>query len=140
MVMHSMSEDLNEEEKIVYDVIRRETLLHGGVYHIDLRSFEELKNFSSQKIHRIVSKLLKKGLIERIEREVDGRRVFLLRVIDRGMSKLGESQRVVDIELDLARIISVPCLGCRYINSCFEGGTLSPSRCPLLSRALTALG
>jgi len=135
-----MVEDLNEEEKIVYDVIRRETLLHGGVYHIDLRSLEELKNFSSQKIHRIVSKLLKKGLIERIEREVDGRRVFLLRAIDRGMSKSGESQRVVDIELDLARMISIPCIGCRYINSCFEGGAVSPSRCPLLLRALIALG
>ncbi|KUO93109.1 MAG: hypothetical protein AT710_01110 [Thermocladium sp. ECH_B] len=83
-----------------------------------------------------LSKLERRGLIERDKVGGDKRSQYVVRLTDAGVKRakaLVEGMKTgmgTDIEL----LMSIPCFYCPYIKDCGKGGHVSPDTCELLGR------
>jgi len=130
------SSDLNlaPEERLVYEIIKRETERHGGIFQTKLKELSELRHLEPQRIARIVLKLARQGLIKRQLVSNNDRSMYFLQAIARAEIKSLNTNLALPIRLDT--VLHIPCFACRELERCNEGGYPSPSRCPILTKYL----
>jgi len=116
----------------VYEVIKRETIKNGGVLQSKLREFEELKNYDSRQIARLVLRLVRKGLVRRQPVKQNSRSTYLLEAV---LSPI----QTIKIPLKLDMVLEIPCFTCKELERCNEGNYFSPSHCPYLTRYIQQL-
>ncbi|HIP56950.1 MAG TPA: hypothetical protein EYH02_02620 [Ignisphaera aggregans] len=130
------STDLNlaPEEQLVYEVIKRETERHGGIFQTKLKELSELKHLEPQRIARIVLKLARQGLIKRQLVSNNDRSMYFLQAITKAETRSLSTNLALPIRLDT--VLHIPCFACRELERCNEGGYPSPSRCSILTKFL----
>ncbi len=132
--MPSKEFNLAPEERLVYEVIKRETELHGGIFQTKLKELTELRHLEPQRIARIVLKLARQGLIKRQLVSNNGRSMYFLQAVT--ISEPKPSEKDLELPIKLDTVLEIPCFICRELERCSEGGYPAPSRCPLLTRFL----
>ena len=130
--MKNINTQLDSDEMLVYNIIRRETENHGGVFQTKLKELNELKHLEPQKIARIVLKLAKQGLIKRELVSNNGRSMYFLQAISVQVREEKKDSDYYMIKLD--SVIEIPCFTCKELERCSEGSFPAPSKCPLLTR------
>ncbi|RLG84994.1 MAG: Lrp/AsnC family transcriptional regulator [Thermoprotei archaeon] len=125
----STSSKLSAEELKAYNIIREESV-KGGILQPEL--WKKL-GINSKHGSRIILKLIKKGLVQRILVEHNGRRVYKLLTTTRSIL-------VQKFNINLNLVSEIPCFLCREIDKCSLGNYFSPATCPkLTSYILTKL-
>ncbi len=128
-IIMSIVDQLNDNEKLVYYVIKRETEERGGILQIKLKEIPDLKNLKPRQITTIVNKLVKLNLIKRELIVNNGRSMYLLKVVPS-----------VTIQKDLSYAVEIvskiPCFKCKNLYLCGEGRSFSPLKCPSLTQYL----
>lgn len=81
---------------------------------------------------KIVTRLVKRGLIKRDKVTVNGRMTYRLYLVDRTSPSL-------NIVVDVSSIINVPCTTCPYRKECGIGNLYEPTTCPWLERWIARL-
>jgi len=122
--------NLSDVEKIVYEVIKRETENSGGIMQRKLKEIQELKNIRPRELQHIVKKLIKMNLVRRLRVSSNGKTSYFLQAVLKELTK-GEL-----IKISLDDIINIPCLTCKYIAICGTSKLHNPSRCSVLTRYL----
>jgi len=126
---------LSEPERLVYEIIRRETELHGGVFQVKLKEFAELRHLEPQQIARIVSKLVKQGLVKRKLVDNNGRSMYFLQAVITSTPSMPKLKKL-DVPIELSTVIEIPCFTCKDLYDCVAGGYISPHNCPKLTKYL----
>ena len=134
--MGSNGLNLAPEEQLVYEIIKRETERHGGIFQTKLKELSELRHLEPQRIARIVLKLARQGLIKRQLVSNNDRSMYFLQAITRAEIRPLNTNLALPIRLDT--VLHIPCFACRELERCNEGGYPSPSRCPVLTKFLVS--
>ncbi len=113
---------LSELERKALELI--ESKGDEGLYQSELW---KILGIDSREGSRIALQLLKKGLIRREPVINNGRRTYKLYVIRR--TKL-------NLRVNLANVIDIPCFTCLNIDKCSNGGFFDPRTCRLLTEWL----
>ncbi|MEM0005461.1 MAG: hypothetical protein QXJ56_07260 [Ignisphaera sp.] len=122
---------LSDEEVLVYNIIKQETRVSGGILQSKLRERDELRSIQSRRLYTIVNKLARANLIKRIAINDNGQTAYLLQAIDQ-RNQIGEQR----ISIPDSEIFAIPCNGCRNLYMCGEGRVYNPLKCPYLTRFL----
>ncbi len=141
MSTHYSAMSLDENEKLVYEVILRATETNGGIFQVKLKELPELKHLEPQQIAKIVSRLVKKGLIRRKLVNNNGKSMYFLQAISiETTPKVELSERIsVRIPIDAGSFLEVPCFQCKELFNCGEGNPSNPTKCPLLTSFIWSL-
>ncbi len=132
---HTLS--LDENEKLVYEVILKATETSGGIFQVKLKEQPELRHLEPQQIAKIVSRLVKKGLIKRKLVNNNGKSMYFLQAIVLENTPRIEVERVsIKIPIDAGSFLDIPCFQCKELMNCGEGNPSSPLKCPLLTSFL----
>ncbi len=124
----SIMNQLDNDEKLVYYVIKRETEERGGVLQTRLKEVPDLRNLRPRQIITIVNKLVKLNLIKRELIVNNGRSMYFLKVI----SPTTIIQK--DLNYAIGIVSKIPCFRCKNLYLCGEGRSFSPVRCPYLTQ------
>ncbi|WP_460123856.1 helix-turn-helix transcriptional regulator [Stetteria hydrogenophila] len=81
---------------------------------------------------KIVTRLVKRGLIKRDKVTVNGRMTYRLYLVDSGTPSLS-------IAVDVSSILDIPCSVCPYRKECGVGNLYEPATCPWLERWIAKL-
>jgi len=129
---------LDANERIVYEVIRKETTRNGGVFQVALKEFPELKHLEPQQIARIVSRLVKKGLVRRKLVSNNGRSMYFLQAIILTETKPAITKTIkINIPIEISSFLEIPCFTCKELENCAEGHNVNPFKCPLLTNFIS---
>jgi len=128
-IIMSIVNQLDDSEKLVYYVVKRETEEHGGILQTKLKEIPDLKNLRPRQITTIVNKLVKLNLIKRELIVNNGRSMYLLKVVPSTtfQKDLGYAVEIVS---------KIPCFRCKNLYLCGEGRSFSPLKCPYLTQYL----
>lgn len=124
-------DNLSDAEKIVYDIIKKETYSSGGIWQRKLKEMPELRNIKPRTLQHIVKKLIKLKLVKRLKIESNGKTAYFLKAVIEDAQKESE-----DIEILSKDLFEIPCLTCKYLFVCGIDKIHTPSRCVILSRYL----
>lgn len=81
---------------------------------------------------KIITRLVKRGLVRRDKVTVNGRVTYRLFLADKAVPAL-------NIIIDVSSILDIPCTTCPYRRDCGVGNLYEPTSCPLLERWITKL-
>jgi len=81
---------------------------------------------------KIVTRLVKRGLIKRDKVTVNGRMTYRLYLVDRTTPSL-------NIIIDISSVLDIPCTTCPHRKDCGTGNLYEPATCPWLERWITRL-
>jgi len=130
-IVMSVVDQLDDNEKLVYHIVKRETEEHGGILQTKLKEMPELKNLRPRQITTIVNKLVKLNLIKRELVVNNGRSMYLLKAVP-----------PISFQKDLGYAIEIvsgiPCFRCKNLYLCGEGRSFSPLKCPYLTQYLVS--
>ena len=131
-------QSLDENERLVYEIVIRATEANGGIFQVKLKELPELKHLEPQQIAKIVSRLVKKGLIKRRLVNNNGKSMYFLQaVVLEPAPKLEITKSVsITIPIDTGLFTAIPCFQCKELFSCGEGNPSTPLKCPLLTSFL----
>ncbi len=136
---HAIS-SLDENERRVYEVILRATKTDGGIFQVKLKELNELKSLEPQQIAKIVSRLVKKGLVKRKLVNNNGKSMYFLQALILEQPKVEVSPSLsINIPIEMSSVMSIPCFRCKELYNCGEASSHSPLRCPLLTSFLINL-
>lgn len=127
-----LSEELSDIERKALELI----IKHGkkGIFQNDL--WKQL-GINSREASRIVSKLVKKGLITRKPAVNRGRRTYLLIAVTEKKRRVVRIKREkLEARIDITPFLDIPCMRCPYINRCYTGGFFDPTKCSQLDKWL----
>jgi len=129
---------LDANERIVYEVIRKETARNGGVFQVSLKEYPELKHLEPQQIARIVSRLVKKGLVRRKLVSNNGRSMYFLQAVVLTEARPSTPRNIrINIPIDISSFLEIPCFTCKELENCAEGHNVNPFKCPLLTNFIS---
>ncbi|MEM0026316.1 MAG: hypothetical protein QXT53_00060 [Ignisphaera sp.] len=126
-------DNLSDVEKIVYDVIKKETYNSGGIWQRKLKEVPELRNIKPRTLQHIVKKLIKLKLVKRLKIENNGKTAYFLKAVIEDTQR--KSEGIETLPKDL---FEIPCITCKYLTVCGIDKVHAPSRCVILSRYLYA--
>jgi len=128
---------LDENERKVYEVILNATKSKGGIFQVKLKELTELKNLEPQQIARIVSRLVRKGLVKRKLVNNNGKSMYFLQAVAIEQPKVEISLGLnVCIPISVNTVINIPCFRCKELFNCSETSSCNPFKCPLLTNFL----
>jgi len=132
---------LDENERLVYEIVLRATEASGGIFQVKLKELPELKHLEPQQIARIVSRLVKKGLLKRKLVNNNGKSMYFLQAIVLEPAPKVEITRKISINIpiDTGLFATIPCFQCKDLFNCGEGNPSSPLKCPILTSFLARL-
>ncbi len=113
-------------EERALEIIRDATKRSGGIVQSELW---RILDIDSRDGGKLVTRLMRKGLLLREATTHRGRKTYILRYAD-------DSRAPVSVSVSLNPVLEVPCFTCRHIGRCGIGGYYDPTRCPLLTRYL----
>jgi DNA-binding MarR family transcriptional regulator len=129
-------DDLSDVEKIVYEVIKRETETNGGVVQRKLKEMQELKDIKPRKLQHIVKKLIKMKLVKRLKVTNNGKTSYFLQAVIALEKEKPIENKILIVRLSIDDIIEIPCLTCKCITICGASKLYNPSKCSLLTKYL----
>ncbi|MCX8196509.1 MAG: Lrp/AsnC family transcriptional regulator [Acidilobaceae archaeon] len=94
----------------------------GSVLQSEL--WKEL-GLDSREGSRLVQRLVRKGLLDREEVVMNGRRTYKL-------SMRAKNSREQQVLVSLDSIMDLPCIVCPYLDQCEPGNAYEPATCPLM--------
>lgn len=83
-------------------------------------------NLDSREGSRLVLRLLRKGLIQREEVMVNGRKTYRLFIVEENRRK------AFTVKVKLARVVGIPCFTCTQLEECGYSELSDPRSCHLL--------
>jgi len=113
---------LSELERKALELI--ESKGNEGLFQSELW---KILGIDSREGSRIALQLLKKGLIKREPVVNNGRRTYKLYAIRR---------TTINLRVNIASVIDIPCFTCMNIDKCSNGGFYDPRTCRLLTEWL----
>ncbi len=133
--MGNVLQQLSQEERLVYEVIKRKTIEQGGILQVKLKELPELRGLEPQRIARIVLKLAKLGLVKRQLVNVEGRSMYLVRALTvEEKPSIKQEKSLIPIKLDL--VAEIPCFYCKELDRCASGSPINPLKCMYLTNYL----
>ncbi|MDK6027850.1 hypothetical protein QPL79_00515 [Ignisphaera sp. 4213-co] len=124
-------DNLSDVERIVYDIIKKETESVGGIWQRKLKEMPELRNIKPRTLQHIVKKLIKLKLVKRIKIENNGKTAYFLKAVTEGDEGANKALDLLQQEL-----FEIPCITCRYLSVCGIDKIHEPSKCIILTKYL----
>ncbi len=120
------------------DIIVLKWLLKQSKHGVEVYQSQipEKTKLSPKVISKVLNKLEKMGLIQRIPTIYNKRKTYIVKpnveMATKALREIGESY--IDIDEIIEDILAIPCVTCPHAEKCYEGGFYDPTFCPLLTK------